>query len=154
MESLRNIAKLRRLQHNAIATTTGNLEVNDSTVQPSNSSTELTPDTQKAVSTDMNADEAPLIPNLTNFDGSNTAPLQRFIVLQDGHGHRIEQKLRKESLFDRWRKIMSKKQSQEDNKELILAAKYGRCQEVVGYGASGIVHVSRKKKDNGIGEEL
>ncbi|KAF5541348.1 HAL kinase [Fusarium phyllophilum] len=152
MESLRNIAKLRRLQHNATATT--NLEVEGSTVQPLNSSAEPAPDTRKAVSTDMNADEVPLIPNLTNFDGSNTAPLQRFIALQDGHGHRIEQKLRKESLFDRWRKIMSKKQPQEDNKGLILPAKYGRCQEVVGYGASGIVHVSRKKKDNGIGEEL
>jgi hypothetical protein len=102
MESLRNIAKLRRLQHNATATT--NLEVEDSTVQPSNSSAEPTPDTRKAVSTDMNADEAPLIPNLTNFDGSNTAPLQRFIALQEGHGHHLEQKLRKESLFDRWRK--------------------------------------------------
>ncbi|KAJ9419338.1 HAL protein kinase [Fusarium oxysporum f. sp. lycopersici 4287] len=152
MESLRNIAKLRRLQHNATATT--NLEVEGSTVQPSNSSAEPAPDTRKAVSTDMNADEAPLIPNLTNFDGSNTAPLQRFIALQEGHGHRIEQKLRKRSLFDRWRKILSKKQPQEDNKGPILSAKYGRCQEVVGYGASGIVHVSRKKKENGIGEEL
>ncbi|EWY79639.1 HAL protein kinase [Fusarium oxysporum NRRL 32931] len=49
---------------------------------------------------------------------------------------------------------MSKKQPQEDNKGPILPAKYGRRQEVVGYGTSGIVHVSHKKKENRIGEKL
>ncbi|KAF5259730.1 hypothetical protein FOXYS1_9639 [Fusarium oxysporum] len=96
----------------------------------------------------------PLIPNLTNLDGGNTASLQRFIALQEGHEHHLGRKLPQESLFDLWRKILSKKQPQEDRNGPILPEKYGRSEEVVGYGTSGIVHVSRKEKENGIGEEL
>jgi protein-serine/threonine kinase len=96
----------------------------------------------------------PPIPNLTSFDGSNTAPLRRFVALKEGHEHHLEQKLRKESLFDRWRKILSKNQPQGDKKGPILPTKYGRCQRVVGYGTYGIVYISRRTKENGIGEEL
>ncbi|EXM14091.1 HAL protein kinase [Fusarium oxysporum f. sp. vasinfectum 25433] len=66
--------------------------------------------------------------------------------------HHIERKLRKESLFDLWRKILGKKQPQDDKKGPTLPAKYGKCQKVVGYGTSDIVHGSHKKMENGINE--
>ncbi|KAI8649747.1 HAL protein kinase [Fusarium keratoplasticum] len=118
------------------------------------SAANLAPRTQKALPTNKSPDEAPLVPKLTIFDGGNVAPLQRFIALQGGHEHHLERKPRKEPLSDLWRKLLSKKQPPEDKKGLTLLAKYGKCQEVVGYGTSGIVHVSHKKKENGTGEEL
>jgi len=35
-----------------------------------------------------------------------------------------------------------------------LVEKYGKCQEIVGRGAFGIVRISHKKLDNGLGERL
>ncbi|EWY79657.1 serine/threonine protein kinase [Fusarium oxysporum NRRL 32931] len=96
----------------------------------------------------------PLISRLTSFYGGNAMPMPRFIALQRGHEHHLEQKTGKESVSDLWRKILSKKQPQEDKKGPILPKKYGTCQEMVGYGTSGIVHVSYRRKENGIGEEL
>ncbi|KAI3573752.1 kinase domain-containing protein [Fusarium oxysporum f. sp. albedinis] len=135
-------------------TTTSSLDAADSPFPPLTFAAKPAPDSRKGLSTGNSPNEMPLIPKLTNFYGGNAMLMQRFIALQRGHEHHLEQKPGKESLFDRWRKIMSKKQPHEDKKGPILPAKYGRCQELVGYGTSGIVHVSRKKKENGIGEEL
>ncbi|KAI3573871.1 hypothetical protein IWW34DRAFT_854801 [Fusarium oxysporum f. sp. albedinis] len=135
-------------------TTTSSLDAADCPFPPLNFAAKPAPDGRKGLSTGNSPNEMPLIPKLTNFYGGNAMPMQRFIALQRGHEHHLEQKPGKESLFDRWRKIMSKKQPHEDKKGPILPAKYGRCQELVGYETSGIVHVSRKKKENGIGEEL
>ncbi|KAK2923431.1 Protein kinase domain [Fusarium oxysporum f. sp. vasinfectum] len=152
MESLRDIIEPMRLQHGATATSS--LEAADSTVQPLTSSAEPAPDSRQTLSTDKNPDEAPLAPKLTNFYDGNAMPMQRFIALQRRHEHHLEQKPRKKPLSDLWRKILSKTQPEEDKKGPPLPEKYGKCQKVVGYGASGIVYVSRKKKENGIGEEL
>ncbi|EHA50829.1 Pkinase-domain-containing protein [Pyricularia oryzae] len=40
------------------------------------------------------------------------------------------------------------------NASVTLVEKYGKCQEVVGRGAFGIVRISHKKMDNGAGERL
>ena len=40
------------------------------------------------------------------------------------------------------------------NATVTLVQKYGKCQEVVGRGAFGIVRISHKKLDNGVGEKL
>ena len=40
------------------------------------------------------------------------------------------------------------------NPSATVVEKYGKCQEVVGHGAFGIVRISHKKMENGAGEEL
>jgi protein-serine/threonine kinase len=40
------------------------------------------------------------------------------------------------------------------NPSATLAEKYGKCQEIVGRGAFGIVRISHKKLENGMGEKL
>ncbi|TPX09001.1 uncharacterized protein E0L32_009580 [Thyridium curvatum] len=40
------------------------------------------------------------------------------------------------------------------NATVTLVEKYGKCQEVVGRGAFGIVRISHKKMENGVGEKL
>ncbi|KAK4155913.1 hypothetical protein C8A00DRAFT_13087 [Chaetomidium leptoderma] len=40
------------------------------------------------------------------------------------------------------------------NPTATLAEKYGKCQEIVGRGAFGIVRISHKKLENGLGEKL
>lgn len=40
------------------------------------------------------------------------------------------------------------------NAQASLVEKYGKCQEVVGRGAFGIVRISHKKMENGVGEKL
>jgi hypothetical protein len=102
---------------------TSRLDAADSSLPPLAFAAKPVPDSRKVLSTYSSTDEMPLVPNFIDFDGSNTAPLQRFIALREGHEHHLEQKLRKESLFDRWRKILSKKQPQGDKKGPILPTK-------------------------------
>jgi protein-serine/threonine kinase len=49
--------------------------------------------------------------------------------------------------------LTSEKQGWRDS-SATLVERYGKCREVVGRGKFGIVNVSRRKKDDGVGEEL
>ncbi|KAJ0159604.1 Serine/threonine-protein kinase hal4 [Colletotrichum tanaceti] len=97
--------------------------------------------------------------------------------LQGGHEHHLKSSRRQEKLSDMWRTLIGKKQEHADNdlslvsnwvdtlkaeKEDMagdkrngpnatssLVEKYGKCQEVVGRGAFGIVRISHKKIENG-----
>ncbi|KAI3570563.1 kinase-like domain-containing protein [Fusarium oxysporum f. sp. albedinis] len=144
-ESSRDIIEPTLLQSEPTAARS--LDAAYSPLSPSAFATKPAPDSRKVFSTGKIPNEMPLVPNLANFDGSN-------IALQEGHEHHLDRKLRKESLIELWRKKLSKNQPQEDKKGPTLPAKYGNCQKVVGYGTFGIVYVSRKKRENGIGEEL
>ncbi|KAL0930907.1 serine threonine-protein kinase hal4 [Colletotrichum truncatum] len=96
---------------------------------------------------------------------------------QGGHEHHLKSSRRQEKLSDMWRTLIGKKQDQPENdlslvsnwvdtlkaeKEdmagdkkngpnatTTLVEKYGKCQEVVGRGAFGIVRISHKKIENG-----
>ncbi|KAK4106092.1 Pkinase-domain-containing protein [Parathielavia hyrcaniae] len=50
--------------------------------------------------------------------------------------------------------LSSDKKTAIANPTASLADKYGKCQEIVGRGAFGIVRISHKKLDNGLGERL
>ncbi|KAM5351539.1 hypothetical protein ACJ41O_004262 [Fusarium nematophilum] len=110
-------------------------------------------------------------------------PPQRFVVdaeFQGGHEHHLKSSRRQEKLSDMWRAILGKKQETPDhdlslvsnwvdtlqqekdeagdkkggpNATSTLVEKYGKCQEVVGRGAFGIVRISHKKV-GGSGEKL
>ncbi|KAF4457830.1 HAL kinase [Fusarium albosuccineum] len=118
----------------------------------------------------------------TKSSGSKE-PLQRFVVdaeFQGGHEHHLKSSRRQEKLSDMWRAILGKKQESPDhdlslvsnwvdtlqqekeeagdkkggpNATSTLVEKYGKCQEVVGRGAFGIVRISHKKV-GGSGEKL
>jgi protein-serine/threonine kinase len=105
--------------------------------------------------------------------------MHRFVVVPDApgsHEHYLKSSRRQEKLSDMWRSILGKKQEPVDNdlslvsgwvdnlkqeKEVAndkklaphttatLVEKYGKCQEVVGRGAFGIVRISHKKAENG-----
>lgn len=110
-------------------------------------------------------------------------PSQRFVLdaeYQGGHEHHLKSSRRQEKLSDMWRAIIGKKQETPDhdlslvsnwvdslkqekdeandkkggpNATSTLVEKYGKCQEVVGRGAFGIVRISHKKV-GGSGEKL
>lgn len=110
-------------------------------------------------------------------------PTQRFVVnpaVQGGHEHHLRSSRRQEKLSDMWRAIIGKKQDAPDhdlslvsnwvdalrqekdeagdrkggpNATPTLVEKYGKCHEVVGRGAFGIVRISHKKL-GGSGEKL
>ncbi|EGS20488.1 serine/threonine protein kinase-like protein [Thermochaetoides thermophila DSM 1495] len=48
----------------------------------------------------------------------------------------------------------AEKKTGHENKPCTLVEKYGKCQEVVGRGAFGVVRISHKKLENGQGEKL
>ncbi|KAI5465796.1 kinase domain-containing protein [Mariannaea sp. PMI_226] len=101
--------------------------------------------------------------------------------LQGGHEHHLKSSRRQEKLSDMWRAIIGKKQETTLDNDLSLVSnwvdtlklekdeasdkkggpnasstlveKYGKCQEVVGRGAFGIVRISHKKV-GGSGEKL
>ncbi|KAH6897006.1 kinase domain-containing protein [Thelonectria olida] len=101
--------------------------------------------------------------------------------LQGGHEHHLKSSRRQEKLSDMWRAIIGKKQESVSDNDLSLVSnwvdtlkqekeeasdrkggpnatstlveKYGKCQEVVGRGAFGIVRISHKKV-GGSGEKL
>ncbi|KAI1397075.1 serine/threonine-protein kinase hal4 [Hypoxylon fuscum] len=95
-----------------------------------------------------------------------------------GHEHHLKGSKRQEKLSDMWKTLLGKKQDQQpeadlslvsswvdtlkQEKELLagdkrggpnqsttLVEKYGKCQEVVGRGAFGIVRISHKKMETG-----
>ncbi|KAF7547388.1 hypothetical protein G7Z17_g7780 [Cylindrodendrum hubeiense] len=98
-----------------------------------------------------------------------------------GHEHHLKSSRRQEKLSDMWRSILGKKQEAAPDHDLSLVSnwvdslqlekdeagdrkggpnatstlveKYGKCQEVVGRGAFGIVRISHKKV-GGSGEKL
>ena len=102
-------------------------------------------------------------------------PSQRFVINPDapgGHSHTLKSSRRQEKLSDMWRNLLGKKtdtpdhdlslvsswvdtlQQEKDeandkkggpNASSSLVEKYGKCQEVVGRGAFGIVRISHKK---------
>ncbi|PHH72452.1 hypothetical protein CDD80_4515 [Ophiocordyceps camponoti-rufipedis] len=108
---------------------------------------------------------------------------QRFVLSPDvpgGHEHLLRSSRRQEKLSDMWRSLLGKKQDTADNDLSLvsnwvdslrqekdeagdrkggpnatstLVEKYGKCQEVVGRGAFGIVRISHKKL-GGSGEKL
>jgi protein-serine/threonine kinase len=110
--------------------------------------------------------------------------LPRFVAnaeVPGGHDHFLKQSRRQEKLSDMWRSLLGKKQEMPENDlslvsswvdtlklekdatsdkkvgpntSATLVEKYGKCQEVVGRGAFGIVRISHKKLDNGAGEKL
>lgn len=98
--------------------------------------------------------------------------------VQGGHEHYLKGSKRQEKLSDMWKTLLGRKQDQppdadlslvsnwvdtlKQEKELLagdkrggpnqsitLVEKYGKCQEVVGRGAFGIVRISHKKMENG-----
>ncbi|ORY69934.1 kinase domain-containing protein [Pseudomassariella vexata] len=97
---------------------------------------------------------------------------------QGGHEHHLKGSKRQEKLSDMWKTFLGRKQEQvpeadlslvsnwvdtlKQEKDLLagdrrggpnasttLVEKYGKCQEVVGRGAFGIVRISHKKMDTG-----
>jgi len=110
-------------------------------------------------------------------------PTTRFVqdpALPGGHEHHLKSSRRQEKLSDMWRTLIGKKQdSPEHDLSLVsnwvdalrqekdeasekkggpnatptLVEKYGKCHEIVGRGAFGIVRISHKKM-NGSGEKL
>ncbi|PHH84830.1 hypothetical protein CDD83_1304 [Cordyceps sp. RAO-2017] len=101
--------------------------------------------------------------------------------VQGGHEHFLKSSRRQEKLSDMWRSLLGKKQEAAPDHDLSLVSnwvdslrqekeeagdkkggpnatstlveKYGKCQEVVGRGAFGIVRISHKKL-GGSGEKL
>ena len=101
-----------------------------------------------------------------------------------GHEHHLKAVRRQEKLTDLWKGFLGRKPAEQQNdndlslvsnwvdamkrektepnsdKKLsplpsaTLAEKYGKCQEIVGRGAFGIVRISHKKAENGVGEKL
>lgn len=98
--------------------------------------------------------------------------------VQGGHEHHLRGAKRQEKLSDMWKSLLGKKNEQVPEADLSLVSnwvdtlkqekdslagdkkggpsatttlieKYGKCQEVVGRGAFGIVRISHKKVDNG-----
>ncbi|KAI1878049.1 uncharacterized protein JN550_000231 [Neoarthrinium moseri] len=98
--------------------------------------------------------------------------------LQGGHEHHLKGSKRQEKLSDMWKTLLGRKHEQAPEADLSLVSswvdtlkqekdslagdrrggpsatstlieKYGKCQEVVGRGAFGIVRISHKKVDNG-----
>ncbi|KAH6894752.1 kinase domain-containing protein [Thelonectria olida] len=110
-------------------------------------------------------------------------PPQRFTFNPDavgGHEHYLQHSRRQEKISDMWRNILGKKREAPDcdlsltsnsggglrqgkeetgdrkgrpNATSILVEKYGKCQEVVGRGAFGIVRISHKEVGGG-GQKL
>ncbi|OTA95135.1 hypothetical protein M434DRAFT_10045 [Hypoxylon sp. CO27-5] len=95
-----------------------------------------------------------------------------------GHEHHLKGSKRQEKLSDMWKTLLGRKQDQPPeadlslvsswvdtlkqeketlagdkkggpNQSITLVEKYGKCQEVVGRGAFGIVRISHKKMENG-----
>ncbi|KAL7626563.1 serine/threonine-protein kinase HAL4/sat4 [Parahypoxylon ruwenzoriense] len=95
-----------------------------------------------------------------------------------GHEHHLKGSKRQEKLSDMWKSLLGRKQDQAPeadlslvsswvdtlklekeslasdkkggpNQSITLVEKYGKCQEVVGRGAFGIVRISHKKMENG-----
>ncbi|KAI1412913.1 serine/threonine-protein kinase hal4 [Hypoxylon sp. FL1857] len=95
-----------------------------------------------------------------------------------GHEHHLKGSKRQEKLSDMWKSLLGRKQDQPPeadlslvsswvdtlkqeketlasdkrggpNQSITLVEKYGKCQEVVGRGAFGIVRISHKKMENG-----
>lgn len=109
---------------------------------------------------------------------------QRFVInpdVQGGHEHHLKSSRRQEKLSDMWRLLIGKKSDHGDhdlslvsnwvdsfqqekdeagdrkggpNATSTLTEKYGKCHEVVGRGAFGIVRISHKKLPVGNGEKL
>ncbi|GAB1320172.1 serine/threonine-protein kinase HAL4/sat4 [Madurella fahalii] len=101
---------------------------------------------------------------------------------QGGHEHHLRSSRRQEKLTDMIKGFLGRKPEQAPDNDLslvsnwvdnlrsekdvtadkkvspsqsaTLAEKYGKCQEVVGRGAFGIVRISHKKMENGVGEKL
>ncbi|KAK9795666.1 hypothetical protein AB5N19_06276 [Seiridium cardinale] len=98
--------------------------------------------------------------------------------VQGGHEHHLKGSKRQEKLSDMWKSLLGRKHEQAPEADLSLVSnwvdtlkqekdslagdrkggpnatttlieKYGKCQEVVGRGAFGIVRISHKKVENG-----
>jgi protein-serine/threonine kinase len=104
--------------------------------------------------------------------------------VQGGHEHHLKSSRRQEKLSDMIKAFLGRKPDQQapdndlslvsnwvdnlrkekdhlasdkkinPNQSATLVEKYGKCQEIVGRGAFGIVRISHKKLDNGLGERL
>lgn len=84
-------------------------------------------------------------------------PPQRFILhsgSEGGHEHYLEPRKQRQTLSAVWRKLMDfGLPSSPANSPATAVDKYGKCQELLGSGASGTVWISRKRTANGV-EEL
>ncbi|KAK4041068.1 kinase domain-containing protein [Parachaetomium inaequale] len=105
------------------------------------------------------------------------------LEVQGGHEHHLKSSRRQEKLTDLIKNFLGRKPEQVPDHDLSLVSnwvdnlrqekdgassekktasnpsatlveKYGKCQEIVGRGAFGIVRISHKKLDNGLGEKL
>lgn len=121
----------------------------------------LLPDTAEASepSTIKLQDEPLYVWRRIERQGATT--LQPFIIrpgFQGGHERRLELKSLQDSRFATWKQLLSKKamigRRGCPNSSATLVKKYGKCQEVVGRGASGIVRIAHKKIENGPSEDL
>ncbi|AEO68938.1 uncharacterized protein THITE_2118793 [Thermothielavioides terrestris NRRL 8126] len=102
---------------------------------------------------------------------------------QGGHEHHLKSSRRQEKLSDLIKNFLGRKPEQAPENDLSLVSswvdnlrkekdglasdrkastaqsatlveKYGKCQEIVGRGAFGVVRISHKKLENGLGEKL
>ncbi|KAK7425376.1 serine/threonine-protein kinase HAL4/sat4 [Neonectria magnoliae] len=129
------------------------------------------------------ADKASSTAKTTKAPAANLPPQRFEVndELPGGHEHHLKSSRRQEKLSDMWRAILGKKQEAAPDHDLSLVSnwvdslrlekdeagdkkggpnatstlveKYGKCQEVVGRGAFGIVRISHKKV-GGSGEKL
>jgi protein-serine/threonine kinase len=118
------------------------------------------------------------------LNGNQNANRYTVVVeAQGGHEHFLKSSRRQEKLTDMFRGLLGKKSENPDNDLSLVSSwvdtlknesdkdvagdkkggpntvetlteKYGKCQEVVGRGAFGIVRISHKKMENGGGEKL
>lgn len=123
-------------------------------------------------------------PHTKAANGKDAHPQRFVLVpeAQGGHEHHLKSSRRQEKLSDVIKGFLGRKPEQAPDSDLSLVSnwvdnlknekdvpadkkvgpsqsatlveKYGKCQEVVGRGAFGIVRISHKKLENGMGEKL
>ncbi|OAQ60913.1 serine threonine-protein kinase hal4 [Pochonia chlamydosporia 170] len=91
-------------------------------------------------------------------------PQRRFVMQstsQGGHEHHLKPKQLGANIIRAWKKLvpgkmmaMATEMEQRPNLFVELVEKYGKCKEVVGSGASGIVYISHKKMTTRTTEQL
>ncbi|KAK4115082.1 Pkinase-domain-containing protein [Canariomyces notabilis] len=145
-------------------------------------STEAIPTTQAKKPQDANAPSPPPS-KMANGKEQHLQRFMIVPEAQGGHEHHLKSSRRQEKLSDMIKGFLGRKPEQAPENDLSLVSnwvdnlrkekdgltsdkkvmpnqsatlveKYGKCQEVVGRGAFGIVRISHKKLENGLGEKL
>ncbi|TVY41930.1 Serine/threonine-protein kinase [Lachnellula subtilissima] len=134
------------------------------TTTPSNNSPKPNPPSRKASSTDKTSKPEPKPTMAIPKDKKGAAGIssQRYVTnseLPGGHEHHLKSARRQEKLSDMFRNVISGRQRNaehphEGEQQLsLMSGWYGKCQEIVGRGAFGIVRISHKRTE-AAGEQL